>query len=239
MNHSERPHVICHMMQTLDGKIASGIPGEEIIMDFFDLYTQTEAKLQAKAWMFGRKTATAFADSVIDLPIRKSEFEQGDYVVKSESEGEGETFAVVIDTQGTLRWSKNHLNLSSQIGEFHIITIVTGQTPKEYLSYLRSKKISYIVCGDTTADLNEALNKLMQLFGIKKVLLEGGGSFNGSMMSQGLVDEISLLLLPRVLNKKDAPSLFDQETVELKPRDYQLQSSTQLDRGVLWLRYSR
>ncbi|PIY80832.1 MAG: hypothetical protein COY80_00985 [Candidatus Pacebacteria bacterium CG_4_10_14_0_8_um_filter_42_14] len=235
MKHITRPHIICHMMQTLDGKIASGIPGQEIIMDYFDLYTVAEAKLDSKVWMFGRKTASSFAEPFSDLPHSESEDIEGDHVAQSQ----GDTFAVVIDTQGSLRWDKNYINLSNQSKEFHLITVVTNQTPKEYLSYLRDKDISYIICGGDNVDLNNASLKLSQIFEIEKVLLEGGGSFNGSMMAQGLVDEISLLLLPRVLNKKDAPSLFDQETSELMTTNYRLQSFTELERDVLWLRYAR
>lgn len=234
MSHPDRPDFICHMMQTLDGKIASGIPGEEIIMDFFDLYTETEAKLAAKVWMFGRKTAAAFAEPTTEL-AQEASADESDFIVGKDVD----TFAVVIDTQGLLRWNKNFIHLSSQTAEFHLITIVTKQTPKTYLGYLKSKDISYLVCGEEETDLVAAAKKLKTLFGIEKVLLEGGGSFNGSMMAAGLVDELSLLLLPRVLNRKAAPALFDQDTSELQPTDYQLQSSTPLEKGVLWLRYSR
>ncbi len=235
MNQSTRPTFICHMMQTLDGKIASGIEGQEIIMDFFDLYTDIERKLDLKVWMFGRKTAAAFAGKPEELPSEIDNSYKGDYIVPKE----GETFVVVIDTQGSLRWENNYISLSGIEGKFHLVTIVTEQTHLSYLQYLRNKNISYIVCGKSEVDLNLAATKLKKEFEIEKVLLEGGGSFNGSMMAQGLVDEISLLLLPRVLNKKGAPSLFDQETNELHPIDFKLQSSMQLDRDVLWLRYSR
>ncbi len=223
------------MMQTLDGKIASGIPDKEIIMDFFDLYTETESKLDAKVWMFGRKTVAAFAEPTTELEPSDSNIDASDFVAKKE----GNTFAVVIDTQGSLRWTYNFIHLSNQDAEFHLITIVTKQTPKAYLNYLQSKNISYLICGEKEADLVNAAEKLKQLFGIDQIILEGGGSFNGSMMAAGLVDEISLLLLPRVLNRKAAPALFDQENSELHPTDYNLDSSTPLAKGVLWLRYSR
>jgi riboflavin biosynthesis pyrimidine reductase len=116
---------------------------------------------------------------------------------------------------------------------------VNHETPKEFLAYLQSLEISYVIAGESTTSLPIALEKLKALFGIEKLLLEGGGSFNGSMMAGGLVDEISLLLLPRVLNKKDAPSLFDATPTEIKTTDYSLDSCTTLEKGVLWLRYIR
>ena len=223
-------------MQTLDGKIASGIDGVEIIMDYFELFTSTEAKLESKAWLFGRKTGQAFAAGM-DSPLMQmsKDLPDQDYVAPHE----GDRFAVIVDVRGVLRWQQNYLNLSAQEHKFHLIIIVTHNTPQAYLAYLHSLGISYVFGGDTSTNLPHALRKLKALFGIEKILLEGGGSFNGSMMAEGLVDEISLLLLPRVLNKKDAPALFDSSLNEIKTSDYMLDSCTTLERGVLWLRYSR
>lgn len=236
MTKLNRPYVICHMMQTLDGKIASGMDGVEIIMDYFDLYTSTEQQLTSKAWIFGRKTGQAFAANVGTPLSLKPE---GNYELDFIAPHEEDRYVVITDVQGVLRWNENYLNLSEQEYNFHLILIVNHETPKEYLAYLQSLEISYVIAGESTTSLPVALEKLKALFGIEKILLEGGGSFNGSMMADGLVDEISLLLLPRVLNKKDAPSLFDASLSEIKTTDYLLDSCAKLERGVLWLHYIR
>ncbi len=236
MTKLDRPYIICHMMQTLDGKIACGVDGVEIIMDYFDLYTSTEAKLESKAWLFGRKTGQAFATGM-DSPLmqKPEDLHNQDYVAPHE----GDRFAVIVDVRGVLRWQQNYLNLSAQEHKFHLIIIVTRKTPQAYLAYLHSLGISYVFGGDTSTIFSEALQKLKALFSIEKILLEGGGSFNGSMMAEGLVDEISLLLLPRVLNKKDAPSLFDLQTSKINATDYKLDTYNTLERGVIWIRYTR
>jgi riboflavin biosynthesis pyrimidine reductase len=222
------------MMQTLDGKIASGVPSVEIIMDHFDTYTEIEKKLDSKVWMFGRKTGGAFADSEnTPLPEKGIEISGGDFIFPPS----GDTFAIISDTKGVLRWSKNYINLSNQPDQYHLIIIVTSETPRNYLAYLQDKQISYVFGGEKEVDFNQVLNKLQSSFNIQKILLEGGGSFNGSLMDQGLVDEISLLLIPRVLNKKDAPSLFDMGTNEVHTTDYTLENVEKLKKGVLWLRY--
>lgn len=236
MTRTNKPYVICHMMQTIDGKIASGVEGVEVIMDYFDLYTNTEKQLASKTWMFGRKTGRAFA---ADMGTPLSLKPEGSYELDFVAPHKGDRFAVISDVRGVLRWKQNFLNLSEQEHNFHLILIVNHETPKEFLAYLQSLEISYVIAGESTTSLPIALEKLKALFSIEKLLLEGGGSFNGSMMVDGLVDEISLLLLPRVLNKKDAPSLFDAPHSEIKTTDYTLDSSTLLERGVLWLRYVR
>ena len=238
MSNVERPSVVCHMMQTLDGKIASGVTDVEILMDFFDTYTATEQELGGKVWMFGRKTAAAFAEAVgseLEPASGQEDTPDGrDFI----AEGPG-TFAVTVDTKGILRWKQNFITLSNQEGRFHLITVVTQKTPKDYLAYLEQKGISYIFAGEQDVDFETALGKLRKHFQIDRILLEGGGSLNGSMMAADLVDEISLLLIPRVLNKKDAPSLFDQDAQSVDTKDYSLESTKQLEKGVLWLRYKR
>ncbi len=42
--------------------------------------------------------------------------------------------------------------------------------------------------------------------GVKRVLLEGGGTFNASFLEMGLIDKIHLTLTPVVIGGKDSPS---------------------------------
>jgi riboflavin biosynthesis pyrimidine reductase len=69
-------------------------------------------------------------------------------------------------------------------------------------------------------------------------LLEGGGHINGAFLEAGLVDEISLLLVPGIDGRHDIPSLFDcvkpekNRAVPLK-----LKSVEQRENDTLWIRY--
>ncbi len=224
------------MMQTLDGKIASGIPGIEILMDFFDLYTKIEQEFSSKVWMFGRKTAEAFAVSVnTPLSLDKSINVVDNFIVKNT----GDTFAIVADVHGQLRWKNNFINLSNHMSKFHLVILVSQQTPKEYLSHLQEMNISYIVSGKNEVDFEYVLKKLHDAFSIDKILLEGGGSFNGSLIAKNFIDELSLIVVPRVLNKKDAPSLFNTDRNEAITTDFQLMETKKLEKNALWLRYKK
>ena len=50
-------------------------------------------------------------------------------------------------------------------------------------------------------DLEAALETLNQVFGIKRLLLEGGGAINGSFLAAGLVDEVNILVGTRILRE--------------------------------------
>ena len=50
--------------------------------------------------------------------------------------------------------------------------------------------------GEADVDLRLALEKLGARFGVRTLMLEGGGGINGSFLRDGLIDEVSLLVAP-------------------------------------------
>lgn len=232
---SKRPYVICHMMSTIDGKIASGT-GVDILEDYFSLYTQTEDKLECKNWLIGRVTMEMFADSVdTPLPALNQEVNDKDYLVPNTSQ----PFMFAVDSKGKLRWKDNSIKLSNVTEKLHLVVIITKETSKEYIAYLQDKQISYIFGGDKEIDFTKTLEKISERFGVEKLLLEGGGILNGSLMVDNLVDEISLLVTPKVLNKSNAPSVFERQTDEIVTKDYSLIEVTKTDKDCVWLRYKK
>ena len=53
---------------------------------------------------------------------------------------------------------------------------------------------------DKLLDLKEGLEKLAQ-YGIRRILVEGGGILINSLLSQGLVDEVRVTIAPRIFGK--------------------------------------
>jgi 2,5-diamino-6-(ribosylamino)-4(3H)-pyrimidinone 5'-phosphate reductase len=49
----------------------------------------------------------------------------------------------------------------------------------------------------------------LRKLGIRRLLLEGGGTLNWSMLSKRLVDEISVAVTPRILGGSEATSLVE------------------------------
>ena len=229
-----KPYTICHMMATIDGKITSGV-GVDILDDYFNLYTKTEDDLKGDSWMCGRVTLGMFAKTdKTKLPEGKGNYDS-DFISEKSEQG----YMVTIDTKGRLRWVVNKIQLSNCPYELPILTIVTKQTPTSYLAYLQSKKINYIFGGDSIVDFEMVFAKLADDFGIKRLLVEGGGKLNGSVMQAGLIDEVSLMIVPEVLNRSQAPTMFDNLTDVVMPQKYSLHSVTQIERGCVWLRYKK
>ncbi len=235
--------VHCIMMTTLDGKIGSGVSGVDIVDDYLDVYRSVDDAVagpydkRGNAWMCGRETSKLyFADKdTSPLATDDTDIDLSDFIANPKAG----RFFITVDTKGTLRWKSNTIEFFPEHGSLHLIIIVSRSTPKNYLSYLKSMKISYIVSENDNIDFAPILSKLNMHFVISTLLLEGGGRLNGSFMAQGLVDEIHLLLLPRVLNKSNAPSLFDAQNAKGISIDFKLLESSIKARGSMLLHYQK
>ena len=85
------------------------------------------------------------------------------------------------------------------------------------------------------------LDKLATTFGVKRLLVEGGGRINGSFLAAGLVDELSLLVAPAVDGLVGTQAVFDYEggadDATAKGLKLTLRSVEQIGDGLVWLRY--
>lgn len=121
----------------------------------------------------------------------------------------------------------------------HVITILTEAVPDAYLAHLRDIGVSYIFAGAEHIHLKTALEKLYTLFGIKKLMLEGGAHINGSFLNEGLIDELHQLLLPIADGTIETSTLFEIDASVKKKgaRMLKLEKVKQIEDDVLWLTY--
>jgi 2,5-diamino-6-(ribosylamino)-4(3H)-pyrimidinone 5'-phosphate reductase len=89
------------------------------------------------------------------------------------------------------------------------IIAVTSTAPKNRIQTLREQGVTVLVCGKGPLVSPKVLLRRLGTLGIRKILLEGGGSLNWSMLSNGLIDEISVAITPRILGGADAVSLVE------------------------------
>jgi len=221
-----RPHVICHMLSSVDGKI-DGAALRAVTKD--GEYEATGGQLNGDAWICGRTTMQQhFAEdepfvSTSNTPAGP----QPTFVARR-----AKSYAISVDTLGKLRWASGDLD-----GD-HLICVVSERAPADYLAMLRETGVSYVVAGRRSVDLTAALNQLGEHFGIRTLLLEGGGHINGAFLEAGLVDEVSLLLVPGIDGRHETPAVFDgvdpsrRVAVPLK-----LKSVEQREKDTLRIRY--
>ncbi|MBS0351980.1 MAG: RibD family protein [Proteobacteria bacterium] len=221
-----KPYLICHMICTVDGKIIDKrwpINGAEV-------FETSAATIKSNGWIVGRTTMQDFSSQ---KPRRKR---RGRFnVAKTDFVGEHtqKTYAVVIDPSGKLNWEMNYIDTE------HVIEVLTEQVTAEYLDHLRSCQVSYIFAGKSTINLRLALNKLNQLFGIKRMTVQGGGITNGAFLNAGLLDELSLIITPIADGEIGVSSVFDispkQKSITVKK--LQLKSVKRYRKNYIWLKF--
>jgi riboflavin biosynthesis pyrimidine reductase len=205
------------MVSSVDGKIDGAALGA---VTSKGEYEATGAKLNGDAWICGRTTMQQhFAEDKPFVSATNTPAGPRPVFVARRAK----SYAVSVDTLGKLRWAGGDLD-----GD-HLICVVSEQAPEDYLAMLREKGISYIVSGKSSVDLADAVNQLGEHFGIRTLLLEGGGHINGAFLQAGLVDEVSLLVVPAVF---DGVSPSRNKAVPLR-----LKSVEQRGRDALWIRY--
>ncbi|WP_044199870.1 RibD family protein [Hyalangium minutum] len=227
MNRAKRPYVICHMVPSVDGRIVvtrwklpASVTGE---------YERTAATFGADAWMIGRISMEPYAGKA-RIPARKDSrpIPRTDFIARRDAE----SYAIALDPSGKLTWK------SSSIDDEHVIAVLTEQVSDDYLAFLQSKGVSYLFGGKTDLNLKRVLGKLTKEFGIRKLLLEGGGKINGSFLAADLIDELSVLVAPIADGAVGAPSLFDAKEGKGPARHLKLVSFEKRTGDLVWLRYT-
>ena len=230
-----RPYIICHMTTSIDGKVTGEflyLPESESAVE---AYYEINRKYKADAYACGRVTMegsftggfqpdlTAFADAKV---------ERTDYIADKEAK----YFAVAFDRKGRLGWTDSRIHDEDPgYDDAHIINVMCEELVSDaYLAYLRDIGVSYIFAGKGELDLPLAVEKLKALFGIEKLLLEGGSVINGAFQRDGLIDELSLVVAPAVAGKEDKP-LFTESRMEC----YQLQEVKQMEKDIFWMNYKK
>ena len=130
-----------------------------------------------------------------------------------------------------LRFQKNEVD-----GD-HVVLLVAERVGSGYLARLQSAGVSYLFCGRKEIDLQVALRKLGRAFHLRKLMLQGGGTFNGAMLHAGLVDEISHVIVPVADGGVGITSFFDIPGKSPESRStFRLLSHRKLPGGVTWHR---
>ena len=224
-----RPRVICHMMTSIDGRIVTD--GWPMSPEGRKQYELLHATYEPDGWLCGRVTMELhFASGVrpdADVVREYHGPPRDDFVAP----GEHDSYAFALDSHGRLVWE------SGEIEGDHVVAILTTRVSDEYLATLRARGVSYLLAGSPDLDLPLALDKIGERFGVRTLMLEGGGGINGSMLRAGLVDEVSVLVAPVVDGRVGTAALFDVEGANVAPRRLKLQSVEQRADDVLWLRY--
>lgn len=230
-----RPYIICHMETSMNSKIIGPFMRTPQAAAASQHYNETHLTFNSEAWLCGRVTMEGFTGGrAPDLDPTDPVFPCEDYV----ADPDAKDFVAVADPGGKLGWTTNTVKFSIR-PLAHIIELLTERASDAYVSFLRRMGISYIFAGEDQLDLELAVSKLGELFGVKTLVVSGGASINGSFLNAGLIDEVSVVMSAVVDDANDTPTLFHRSPnlPQRPPVGFTLKSVETLSGEVIWMRH--
>jgi len=230
-----RPHIICHMVTSIDGKVTGEFLSRQESEKATDIYYELNREYNkngANGFICGRVTMeSSFTGGWYPDLTKYEPIENKNDFIPDNLSG---FYAVSFDPKGKLGWKNNKIiDEDPGYGDAQIIEVLTEQADARYLAYLQSMEIPYIFAGETEIDVKIALEKLKTLMDINSILLEGGSIVNGYFQRADVIDELSLVVAPIIADSDDKLLFMDSTLSEFK-----LKEIKQYD-DVVWMNYIR
>lgn len=228
----DRPHVICHMVAPLDGRLLVGPwapAGSAFKTALHDEYQRLHLAFGADAWLGGTTTMEDFATGKPATAGDPAAAPPRPWHIADKAASK---FAIAMDRRGRLHWN------STPADDGHVVAVLGASVADTHLAELMATGVSYLVMPDDEIDIAAMLVSLRERLGIKTLLLEGGGKTNGSFLKAGVVDEISLLVAPAIDGTSGAPTIFEAGEGSVGPQlQLELIAAQPLAAGTVHLRY--
>lgn len=228
-----KPEVIMLMAASLDGhqhpsRWTATPDGSR--QELGAMFEKVHDTLGGDAWIVGRVTMQEMSKAPAHPPAAVPKVERPLHVAARDAK----TYGIVLDPKGRVHFS------SGTVGGDPVIALLGHDVADAHLAELAGDGVSYIVAEAPEIDLAAMLETLNRAFGIKRLLLEGGGTVNGSFLAAGLVDEVNVLIGPAF----DGGSDGRQQSFVSHPGglagkcELSFRSATPIEHGMVHLRYA-
>ncbi|MFA4955321.1 MAG: dihydrofolate reductase family protein [Patescibacteria group bacterium] len=224
---SNRPSTTLFMLMSLDGKISSGDTDEldvdadwkrirgvkEGLYQYYALEKQTDACFLQSGRVFAKIGFNRREPAAHKIPVT----------------------GVIIDNKPHLT-EKGLAYLSSWLERVIIVTTNPRYPIPDSLQNIQ------LISSVPELDLPNLLTKLKEDFGIERITIQSGGTLNGKLLREGLIDHVSIVIAPLLIGGATTSTLIDGEAIhsvdELKKlKALELVSCDSLEKSFIHLRY--
>ena len=228
---NSRPFVFINMAMTADGKIATANRAVSSFGSHQDFEHLLELRATADAVMTGAGTLKAQPD--IKLSPGPAKFRK----MRKEHGLADAPLRIIVSGSGQVSPRSKLFRTKGA----PIIVLVTEQMTKARHAALAKSGGRVHVCGKTEVDFKAALNWLRTEWGVKRLLCEGGGRLNNSLLAAGLVDELHLTICPIIFGGHRAPTIADGPLADrlIDAKQFKLKSMTQKGNEVFLVYQSK
>lgn len=220
-----RPFVFVNLASSIDGKISNERREQLRISCDEDFRRVDELRASSDGIMVGIGTVLADNPSLtIKDPRLRSE--------RVKSGRKENPIRIVVDSFCRTPPNSKVLDDSAET-----VIATTNLADPRKLKEL-SKKAKIIVSGERKVDLKLLLEKLYEM-GIRRLMVEGGGTLISSLIAERLVDEMYIYYAPIFIGGKGSPTICDGSSYEL-PIRVKVESVDRLGEGILFkLKFKR
>ena len=210
------PDIYIYMGESIDGKGSGDMFEVPESQPGVKYYFENEYSFDCKSILMGRTTFQEYLgeNQKIDYTgITGDNIEKKDFL--SELRTKTNYYYISLDKNGKLPWPNGFGLYGGEMGrtqETHIITVLSEDVELKYLAYLQKVGVSYIFAGEKTIDLKVAMKKLKNLFGIEKILCEGGPKTNELLLKENLVEKLIIVKCP-VIAQPGALPIFGEASL--------------------------
>ncbi len=192
-----RPFIQVNVAMTVDGKIDSFLRAGTTISSQADKDRVDRLRSKMDAILVGGRT---LVQEDPKLTIRSPHLRQERQMLGMEEH----PAKVGIVTTANLKPNGEYMTA----GSARKLIYTTDCTTPEQASMLEASGAKVFFLGRDSVDLNRVMESLYQQ-GIRKVMVEGGGTLIAELFKLDLVDELSVYIAPRILGGATAPTLAD------------------------------
>lgn len=223
MQQTGLPRVVIHAAVSADGRI--------------DWITPDLGQFYGLVAVWNEDATLAGSETILRMPGDIPPEDASAFAPTVHTPGDTRPILVVADSRGRVRtWHA----LKSAGYWRRFAALVTRTTPPDYLEYLRDRHIDVVIAGEDRIDFRDALRNLRLRYGAMTVRVDSGGTLNGVLLREGLVDEVSVLFQPVLVGGESPKSFFrapdlasPEGVIPLKLLDVQ-----KLEGDVVWVRYA-
>jgi len=192
-----RPRVLINVAMTADGKIDSVARRGAAISSAADKRRVDELRASVDAVLVGGKTLLSESPklTIRNAALRRARLERG---LPENPMKVGVVSVANLDLEGDF----------VRAGPAERLVFTTRRTPPEQIARLEKVGVQVYVTDGERVDLHETLATLHRL-GVRRLLVEGGGTLLAELFRLGLADELIIYLAPKIFGGASAPTLAD------------------------------
>jgi 2,5-diamino-6-(ribosylamino)-4(3H)-pyrimidinone 5'-phosphate reductase len=223
---NDRPFVTLNVAMTADGKTDTVARRGATISSPHDLARVDRLRAESDAVLVGGRTLLG------DDP--RLTVKSADLRAERRARGlEENPIKVGIVSNADLRDDSRFLTA----GPAQVMLFTTQRTSPAQIIRLRERGAQVFVMGERRVDLVRAFHRLRG-HGVKRLLVEGGGTLNAELLRLRLVDEVYLYIAPLIFGGADAPTLADGVGLQRKEAIHlQLSTAETLRDGGIVVHY--